>query len=249
MLEVTMKTPNGKNYLLTGAETESPVLAPLAALETLVGQATRSDQVVPSRAGVLAGRTRWGALEQEIEFYIHADTGEEMNQIYTDFRQGLKVWAPERPVPPKPAVLEILTDHPMAPLHIDVWLARPLPGTTVDMSTRTSHTITAALFNPVSLFRTRPRRVTGTATVNNLGDAIIYPRLEGKAAGGTVRFPSGAVWQWPSRGGPLSVNLDPRELKTPGAFPEGVPPGRKGTYQVPAGVEVVYELLYADAWA
>lgn len=249
MLEVTLTTTNGKTHLLTGTETESAVLAPEAAWETLVAQATRSDQIVPSRAGALAGRTRWGVIEQDIQFYLHADTGEEMEQVYKDFRQGFKVWAPNRIPRPKPAVLEMKTDHPNAPLYLDVWLARPLPGTPVDMRTRTDTTITATLFNPDGLFRSKPITGTGTVTVDNTGDEIVYPRLEGTAGGGVVTVPSGARFEWPTTGKPMAVDLDPRALRLAGAFPEGVPPGSTGTYRVPTGVTVRYATMHADPWA
>lgn len=249
MLEVTLTTVKGQKYLLTGTESESAVLAPEAAWETLVGQATRSDQVVPSRAGALAGRTRWGVIEQDIQFYLHADTGEEMEQVYKDFRQGIKVWAPDRVQRPKAAVLELVTDHPAAPLYLDVWLARPLPGTPVDMRTRTDTTVAGTLFNRDGLFRTAPKTGTGSVRVENLGDEIIYPRLAGIGTGGTVTVPSGAKFAWPSTGKPVAVNLDPRDLRLPGAFPEGVPPGGSATYRVPTGVTVSYSTLYADPWA
>lgn len=249
MLEVTLTTITGKRYLLTGTEMESPVLAPEAAWESLVGQASRSDQVVPSRAGALAGRTRWGVIEQEIEFYLHADSGEEMEQVYKDFRQGMKVWAPNRVPRPKPAVLELVTDHPDAPLYLDVWLARPMPGTTVDMRTRTSTQLAGAVFNPDGLFRTAPVTGTGLVEVTNSGDEIVYPRLEGIGRGGSVTVPSGASFAWPSTGTPTAVDLDPRELRLAGAFPEGVPPGATGTYRVPNGVTVRYSTLHADPWA
>lgn len=249
MLEVTLTTVTGKRFLLTGAETESAVLAPEAAFETLVAEGSRSDQVVPSRAGALAGRTRWGVIEREIEFYLHADTGEEMEQVYRDFRQGFKIWDPFRVPPPKPAVLELVTDHPHGTLYLDVWLSRPLPGVSVDMRKRTSTTITAALFNQKGLFRTAPIKATGVVKVHNPGDEIIYPRLEGPGTGGQVIVPSGATFPWPSTGSPVAADLDPQALRLPGAFPEGVPPGRSGTYSVPPGVTVSYSALYADPWA
>lgn len=249
MLEVTLHTATGKKHLLTGTETESSVLAPEEAFATLVAEAVRSDQAVPSRSGVLAGHTRFGAIEREIDFYLHADTGEEMEQVYREFRQGLNLWDLKRVPRPKAAVLELVTDHPAGPLYLDVWLSRPLAGTTVDMRTRTSTTITAALFNRSGLFRTAPTKGTGSVRVHNLGDEIIYPRLEGTASGGTVTVPSGARFDWPDTGRPVSISLDPQELRLPGAFPEGVPPGGTGTYRVPAGVTVSYSTLYADPWA
>ena len=249
MLKATLITATGKRHLLTGTESESAVLAPEAAFETLVAETSRSDQEVPSRAGVLAGRTRFGALERDIEFYLHAETGEEMEQVYRKFRQGFSLWDAKRRPRPKPAVLELATDHPAGPLYLDVWLSRPLPGAPVDMSKRTSTTVTASLFNPDGLFRTSTVKGTDAVRVENLGDEIIYPRLEGVASGGTVSVPSGARFEWPSNGRPVSVSLDPQDLRLPGAFPEGVPPGSAGTYRVPKGVTVSYSTLYADPWA
>lgn len=249
MREVTLTTVTGKKYLLTGDESESEVLAPYGEFEPITGQASRSDQVVPSRAGVVPGRTRYGALEFDVEFYLHAPSGEEMERVYREFRQGFKVWAPDRAQRPKPATLELKTFHPASPLYLDVWLSKPLPGAPVRPKARTSLTITASLFNPDGLFRTEPTKGTGAVKVANPGDGFIFPRLEGTGGGGVVKGPSGATWPWPSTGTPVAVDLDPRALRLAGALPEGIPPGGTGTYTVPAGVTVSYSVLYADPWA
>lgn len=248
MLNVTLTSATGKKYLLSGTDTQSPVLAPMGALVELIGQASRTDQVVPARAGALAGRTRWGVLEKDVELYLHAETGEELDSLDAELRSGLHVWAPDRAVPPKPATFEIETNNPQGPFFLDVWLSRPLPGQAVDLRTQTSTTITAGIFSQRGLFRTAPRKGTGTVRVENHGDEMVYPRLEGVGAGGVVTGPSGAKWQWPSTGQPVAVNLDPQALKLAGVFPEGVPPGGTGVYSVPAGVTLTYELLFASPW-
>ena len=112
MLNVTLTSATGKKYLLSGTDTQSPVLAPMGALVELIGQASRTDQVVPARAGALAGRTRWGVLEKDVELYLHAETGEELDALDAELRSGLHVWAPDRVVPQKPATLEIETNNP-----------------------------------------------------------------------------------------------------------------------------------------
>lgn len=248
MLKVTLTTAIGKQYLLTGAPVESPVLAPEAALVELISAASRSDQVVPSRAGVLAGRTRWGAIDQSIDFYLHADSGEGLDALDAEFRRGLHVWAPDRVVRPKPATLKIETNNPNSPMYLEVWLSRPLPGAVVDPSKRTAETITATLFNPNGLFRAETQKGTGTVRVVNPGDEIVYPRLEGIGSGGVVKGPSGATWPWPNTGKPVAVNLDSQALRLAGAFPEGVPPGGTGTYTLPAGVTLSYAPMFASPW-
>lgn len=247
MLEVTLSGVNGRQWLLTGSESTSEVLAPMEALAGLVGTSSRSDLSVPGRSGVLPGRPRYGAIETQVEFYLHANDGEEMERVYREFRQAWNLW--DVPVTPPPTRVKINADHPLGPFWLDLWLSQPLAGVPVDMRRRTSATVVVDVLNPTGLARSNPITETGTVEVINSGDSVIYPRIEYSGSGGEVISPSGAAFRLPAVDDFMVVDLDPRRLRLDGAFPEGVEPKQSGTWTVPEGATLSWEVLVADPWA
>lgn len=245
MLKVTLISVTGREYLLTGSQVSSPVLAPLGALESLVGKSTRTDSSVPGRAGVIAGVPRYGAIEEEVGFFLHADDGELMEALYREFRQGWQMWSPGA----KPSVLKVEADRSGGPYFLDVWLGKRLPGVQVDMRTQTSAVLPVTLFSPVGLYRSEVRTGGGAVRIVNDGDAPIYPVLRWSGAGGVVTAPSGARFTLPASGVEQTIDSDPRLLRADGVFPEAVPAGGEGTWIVPAGVRVEWSVLVADPWA
>lgn len=247
MLEVELYGVNGKQWLLTGTESTSSVLSPMEALTTLAGTASRSDMALPGRSGVIPGQLRFGALETQLEFYLHADTGEDMEQVYKDFRQAWPLWSPRWKV--LPATVRVNADHPMGAFMFDLWLSQPIPGVPVDMRRRTSATVVVDVLNPTGLARSTPMSGTGIVTIRNVGDTRVHPKLTYSGDGGEVISPSGARFTLPPVTEQTTVDLDPQKLRLDGAFPEGVEPGEVGTWSLPDEVTATWEIRVADPWA
>ncbi|MGX9140385.1 hypothetical protein ACWWUU_05715 [Corynebacterium striatum] len=235
MLRVELISSTGKTYLLTGTEAQSPVLSEEGALVELRAQVTRSDLSRPGRPGVIAGRRNYGPIDVGIPFYLHADTGEELERVYREFRQG---W---RGV----STFKVEADHPLSPLFLDV-TAGVLPGVSVDVRRRTMVALSVPVFSEKGLFRTSVQYGTGTVTVTNSGAVTVYPRIVA-TAGGKVTCPSGASFSLPA--GSSTVEMSSEGLMLEGAFPEGVEPGRSGTWVLPAGARLEWVLQVADPWA
>lgn len=234
MLSVELTMATGQTYVLTGSPLTEPVLAPEGNLRELRGVASRSDLSRPGRPGVLPGKRRFGAIEQEITFYLRADNGAEMERVYREFRRG---WDGV-------CTFKVEADHPQGAFFLDV-AAGVLPGVDVDARRRTQMNLSVPVFNATGLFRSSVRT---TSTVTNVGDATVFPRIVNTGAGGTVRGPSGAAWELPASSVAPLVDLAPEKLMIDGAFPEGVEPGETGTWTLPAGAKLAWELLVANPW-
>lgn len=247
MLDVRLTTVTGKTYRLTGTDTTSQVLAPEEAFTALVATSNRSDMAVPGRSGTIPGVGRYAPIQVDIPFYIHADNGDEMEAIYKEFRQGWNVWKPGGRA--KPCTLAVHADHPEGEFYLDLYADQPLPGVPVDMRRRTSTTITVKGFAPLGLFHSKVHTATGAFTITNTGDEFIYPKLRYSGAGGQVTSPSGATYTLPAAATSTLIDTDPQELRLDGAFPEGVAPGKSGTWRLPTGVTAEWSVLVADPWA
>lgn len=241
MLKVELRSANGKTYLLTGVQSQSPVLAPEEQLVGLVGQVQRTDVAVPGRPGVLPGRPRFGAIQAEVSFFLHADSGVEMEQVYKTFRQGWSMTAPSH--------FAVWADRPGGPWLLPVVLDKPLPGVGVDARARTSLTVPVSVFNKTGLFESELKTGTNTVTVTNSGHVDVYPKIRYSGAGGVVTSVSGARFTIPAVQAETVVDLDPMRCKLDGAFTEGVPPGANGTWLLPSGAALEWRLLVADPWA
>ncbi|MDH4657358.1 hypothetical protein J7S19_01785 [Corynebacterium pyruviciproducens] len=234
MLNVELAMATGQTYVLTGSPLTEPVLAPEGNLRELRGVASRSDLSRPGRPGVLPGKRRFGAIEQEITFYLRAQNGEEMERVYREFRRG---WDGV-------CTFKVEADHPQGAFFLDV-VAGVLPGVDVDARRRTQMNLAVPVFNSTGLFRSGART---SLTVANVGDATVFPRIVNTGSGGTVRGPSGASWSLPASSVAPLVDLAPEKLMIDGAFPEGVEPGETGTWSLPDGAQLVWELLVANPW-
>lgn len=241
MLSIKLHTTKGKTYLLSGTQSQSPVLAPEGALAGLVGVIARSDMSVPGRSGVVPGRRRFSAIQQEVEFFLHADDGESMERVYQEFRLG---WSMDTP-----CQFEVDPGNAVGPFFLDAILDRPLPGVSVDARARTSVTLSVDVFAPVGLWRSAPLSGTGNVTLTNNGDEVIYPTIAYSGAGGQVTAPSGARFTLPRVKKRVVVDLDPQSLRLDGAFPEGIEPGATGVWKLPAGAVLQWSELVADPWA
>ena len=241
MLKVTLTSVIGKKYLLTGTQQSSPVVCPEEALVGLVAEESRTDVAVPGAPGVVAGQARYGAIQTELPFMLNADTGEKMEALYREFRQG---WSRS-----KPCVMQVEADRAGGPYFLNLVLDRHLGGVPVDMSRRTSTVVTVPVFNPVGMFRSALKTGTRSVTVTNLGDVPIYPKIRNLGAGGPVTTPSGARFTLPKSTTATVFDTDPRRLRLPGAFPESVPPGKSGTWVLPTGASLEWTQLVVDPWA
>lgn len=241
MLSVKLHTVKGQVFLLSGTQSQSPVLAPEGVLVGLVGVSARSDMAVPGRSGVVPGRRRFSPIQQEVEFFLHADDGEEMERVYRDFRQGWSLSTPCR--------FEVQADDYSGPFFLDVVLDRPLPGVSVDARARTSVMLPVPVFAPLGLWRSASLSGENAVTVTNSGDEVIYPKIVYSGAGGEVVAPSGARFDLPSATDRTVIDLDPRALRLDGVFPEGVEPGQSGQWKLPAGARLEWSVLLADPWA
>lgn len=241
MLKVELTNTNGQTYLLTGTETQSPVLSPEAALTEFIGKVQRTDLARPARAGVVRGRRRYGAMAETLEFYLHANDGESMEEVYKGFRQG---WSMDAP-----SVMAVTADHERGTFYLDLWLEQHIPGVTVDMRRRTSTVLPVQVFNPDGLFRSELFTGTGLVTVTNWGDTVLYPKIRHSGSGGQVTNPSGATWILPPVQTETVTSLDPEELRVVGIFPEGVEPGESQSWKLPSGASLEWSVPVADPWA
>lgn len=237
-----MKTPHGDSWDLLGSPLTSQVMAPLGALQTLVGNVIRNDVARPGGVGVIPGQTKFGALQTTVDFFLQSD-----DLAVTDmkFRKAFSLWEESA----APVVIEVDAGHAMGKFYWDLWLAQPLPVWSVRPDRVDSETITAQLFNPFGLARSVPMTGEGIVTVTNSGDVITYPDFVYSGSGGVVETPSGAVFTLPDVSELTVIKTDPKNLKLDGAFPEGVPAQSMGEWTLPPGVKAVWEIRVADPWS
>lgn len=237
MFEVSLTAANGDVWVLTDSDVESAVTAPAGALRELVGRASYADVSVPGRSGVIPGRARFEPISQEVEFYLsnQGDTVA-MEEVYASFRRA---W---------PAVITVDTGHPLGSLMLPVE-NRGMPGTVVDPSKVDAVTVPVTVFNKDGLFRSMVQHGANSVTVTNAGVELVYPKIVYSGAGGEVVTPSGARFTLPDDSSETVIDLDPRNLRLPGAFPEGVIPGDTGVWSLPAGATLQWQLWIADPWA
>lgn len=232
---------------LTGHVSSSPVLLPEGALESLVGVVSRSSEVLPGGVGLSLGAPGFGAISVDVPFFLHDMRGErDLVDVVHSFWSGWNVF---RPWPqPTPCRLSVRGAHPLGDCHLDLWLERPLPGWQVVPRMRDSLTVNAAVVAPHGLFRTSTVTGTGSVEVENSGDAMVFPRIRWRDAGGEVVGPSGASFVLPASDGERVVDLSPRRLRLDGALPEGVPVGGSGTWRLPDGASLEWELSVASPY-
>ena len=257
MLAVYLNMPDGTRHELTGTENTSPVLSPIDTLTNLTGMTTRSDMSSPGRAGVKAGKTVFGAIQAEVEFYLHAEDGESMEQVYADFRRGWSLVGEGPPV-----VMEIYSDKTGGPYYYDMWLDRPLPGAPVDSSKRTSMPTIVPVIVPSGLahswtfgdpaFETAlPLEDRGVVN-NTLGVVPVYPVFRSAVVGGTphgwVEGPSGARATLSAPDGVTEVSLDPHVSQF-NLVAEPVMPGETATYKYESSLAMGYHIQVADPWS
>lgn len=244
MLNVVLITALGDKWRLSGTDRDSEVLSPYGALVELRANASRSDLPVPGGAGVLPGVRRFGPISTELEFYLKARDGEDLEDVHRRLRQG---WAAA--TPDNPCVIIIESDNPLSPLTFELVVDGVLPGVAVDMRRRSAETLTV----PVVCFDgvAKSSVMTGkeTVTVTNYGDVSVWPKIRYEGAGGVVTNPSGAKFTLPRATEETIIDLDPRVLRLEGAFPESVPPGATGAWVLPAGAQLEWTLGVADPWS
>lgn len=244
MLNVVLITALGDEWRLSGTDRDSKVLSPYGSLVELRANASRSDLPVPGGAGVLPGVRRFGPISTELEFYLKARDGEDLEDVHRRLRQG---WAAA--TPDNPCVIIIESDNPLSPLTFELVVDGVLPGVAVDMRRRSAETLTV----PVVCFDgvAKSSVMTGkeTVTVTNYGDVSVWPKIRYEGAGGVVTNPSGAKFTLPRATEETIIDLDPRVLRLEGAFPESVPPGATGVWVLPAGAQLEWTLGVADPWS
>lgn len=232
---------------LTGHVSTSPVLLPEGGLESLVGAVSRSTEGLPGGVGSSLGAPRFGAVTSDVPFFLHDMRGErDLVDVVHSFWRG---WNAFRPWPqPTPCRLSVRGAHPLGDCHLNLWLDRPLPGWQVVPTRRDSLTVSAGVVAPAGLFHVDTVRGSGSVTVENSGDAIVFPRIRWSGAGGSVTGPSGASFSLPSSQNERVVDLSPRRLRLDGALPEGVPVGGSGTWRLPDGASLEWELQVASPY-
>lgn len=244
MLNVVLITALGDEWRLSGTDRESEVLSPYGSLVELRATASRSDVQVPGGAGVLPGARRLGAISTELEFYLKARDGEDLEDVHRRLRQG---WAAA--TPDNPCVIIIESDNPLSPLTFELVVDGVLPGVAVDMRRRSAETLMVPVVCFDGVAKTSTMTGTNTVTVTNYGDVPVYPKIRYSGAGGVVTTPSGATFTLPRSAEETIVDLDPKVLRLDGAFPEGVPPGSTGVWVLPAGAQLEWTLGVADPWS
>lgn len=253
MLAVYLNIPSGTRYELTGTRSTSPVLSPIESLTSLSGTTTRSDVASPGRAGSKPGRSRFEPIQAEVEFYLHAEDGETMEQVYADFRESWSL-ANEGP----PVVLEIYSDKAGGPYYYEMWLNDLLPGFPVDSRTRTSMPIVVPVLIPSGLahswiygdedfpgaIKTEPGVVD-----NRLGSVPVYPTFKSitEDRSGWVTVPSGASGELVFEGDE-EITLDPLTSRV-GLLAEAVPAGEIATFDYDDTLAMAYKIQVADPWS
>lgn len=237
MMKVTLTSATGKQYLLSGAPSQSPVLATRGALSELVGRMERTNLSIPSLPGALPGARRFAPIDAEVEFVLHADDGEQLERVFYDFRAGWSFTKPSR--------LEV--ESPAGLFHLDVVLGAPIRGVAIDPTKTDGLVVPVTVFSAVGLFSTHTLAGSNYVTVTNNGDAVIFPRIT-YTGGGVVAFPSGATAALPTTSRETTIDTSPLKLRTPGVFSEGVEPGQSASWTLPPGSTLEWELLVADPW-
>ncbi|MGV3159862.1 hypothetical protein ACEE23_02005 [Corynebacterium sp. 32222D000AT] len=244
MLNVELITALGDGWRLSGTDRESEVLSPYSSLVELRANASRSDVQVPGGAGVLPGARRLGAITTELEFYLKARDGEDLEDTYRRLRQG---WSAA--TRSNPCVIRVESDNPLSPLTFELVVDGVLPGVPVDMRRRSAETLRVPVVCFDGVAKTSTMTGTGTVTVTNYGDVPVYPKIRYQGAGGVVANPSGAKFTLPRTSTETIIDLNPRVLRLEGAFPESVPPGATGVWVLPAGAQLEWTLGVADPWS
>lgn len=244
MLNVVLITALGDKWRLSGTDRDSEVLSPYGSLVELRADVSRSDLPVPGGAGVLPGVRRLGAISTELEFYLKARDGEDLEDVHRRLRQG---WAAA--TPDNPCVIIIESDNPLSPLTFELVVDGVLPGVAVDMRRRSAETLTVPVVCFDGVAKSSVMTGTGTVTVTNYGDVSVWPKIRHEGAGGVVTNPSGAKFTIPRAAEETIIDLDPRVLRLEGAFPESVPPGATGVWVLPAGAQLEWTLGVADPWS
>ena len=244
MLNVVLITALGDEWRLSGTDRDSEVLSPYGSLVELRANASRSDLPVPGGAGVLPGVRRFGPISTELEFYLKARDGEDLEDVHRRLRQG---WAAA--TPDNPCVIIIESDNPLSPLTFELVVDGVLPGVAVDMRRRSAETLTVPVVCFDGVAKSSVMAGTGEVTVANYGDVSVWPKIRYKGAGGVVTNPSGAKFTLPRATEETIIDLDPRVLRLEGAFPESVPPGATGVWVLPAGAQLEWTLGVADPWS
>lgn len=244
MLNVVLITALGDEWRLSGTGRDSEVLSPYGSLVELRANASRSDLPVPGGAGVLPGVCRLGAISTELEFYLKARAGEDLEETYRRLRQG---WAAA--TRSNPCVIRVESDNPLSPLTFELVVDGVLPGVPVDMSKRTTETLRVPVVCFDGVAKTSVMTGTGTVTVTNHGDVSVWPKIRYRGAGGVVTNPSGAKFTIPRAAEETIIDLNPKVLRLEGAFPENVPPGATGVWVLPSGAQLEWTLGVADPWS
>lgn len=244
MLNVVLITALGDEWRLTGTDRESEVLAPYGMLEELKANASRSDIAVPGGAGVLPGARRFGPIQAELEFYLKAREGRDLEDVYRRLRQGwaAATWS-------NPCVLSIESDNPLSPLTFELVVDGALPGVPVDMRRRSAEVLSVPVVCADGVAKSSLMTGTNTVTVTNHGDVPVWPIIRYEGAGGVVTTPSSATFTLPAMESEAIVDLNPMNLRLDGAFPESVSPGGQGVWKLPAGAQLEWSIGVADPWS
>lgn len=244
MLNVVLITALGDKWRLSGTDRDSEVLSPYGSLVELRANASRSDLPVPGGAGVLPGVRRFGPISTELEFYLKARDGEDLEDVHRRLRQG---WAAA--TPDNPCVIIIESDNPLSPLTFELVVDGVLPGVPVDMRRRSAESLMVPVVCFDGVAKSSVMAGTGEVTVTNHGDVSVWPKIRYKGTGGVVTNPSGAKFTLPRAAQETIIDLNPQTLRLDGAFPESVPPGGTGAWVLPAGAQLEWTLGVADPWS
>lgn len=254
MLHVFLNMPSGARHELTGTPSTSEVLAPIESLTSITGTTTRSDLASPSRSGSRPGSYRFEPIQAEVEFYLHAEDGEQMERVYRDFRKNWSLYGKGAPV-----VMEIYSDKAGGPYYYEMWLDTSLPGIPVDASTRTSMPTVVPVLIPSGLAHSWiygdenfPDAIeTDRGVVDNrLGSVPVYPvfRSTSGPINGLVTGPSGATGRLQADEGVEEISLDPM-IGRAGVVSEAIPPGEIGNYIYDQSLTMAYKVQVDDPWS
>jgi len=225
-------------------------------VDGLVGQVTDTALTAVGVPGQVVDAQQVGPMTGKLSVDLHPTPTSSLSEVVSGWRRA---WSHR-----DAGVLEV-SSPTLGPLSARVRLAESMPALPADPSGLLSlEEQEVSVVCDEGVWFSSWQSGTGTVQVVNSGDARVWPRIEWTGSG-RVTMPSGAPAVLPETTAVRILDLDPAEslvvTSTSGVpdyerwralasavLPEGVPPGARRTYTLPAGATLRWRLAYLDPW-